>query len=311
MPLRIAYFGLPLAACLLHADGHDVRVAVLPPVFGPGRRRLGRSIGGERILRATVLGDALDRSVEAAIAREKPELLVSWFWTRRIPARVLERVPLGGIGAHPSLLPRHRGPDPYFWAIDAGDATTGVTIHRLTERYDDGAILDSSALSIGSMNAWQLARALDRPSLALLRKTVRAFSEGERPAGKAQDETLATAAPEPGDDDLRVDFGWPTERALRRIRALAPLPGLALDIEGLELVVTRARRADDFPLALEPGEAAVVGDPAHVVLRTGDGAFAVERAVLELESGETALSEAETGAVVRRYLTERRARELV
>jgi len=311
LPLRIAYFGLPLAACLLHADGHDVRVAVLPPAYGPGRRRLAQSIGSERILRATVLGDALDRSVETAIAREAPDLLVSWFWTRRIPARVLERVPLGGIGAHPSLLPRHRGPDPYFWAIDAGDAITGVTIHRLTERYDDGAILDSSALSIGSMNAWQLARALDRPSLALLRKTVRAFSQGERPSGKPQDETLATAAPEPGDDDVRVDFGWPTERALRRIRALAPLPGLALDIEGLELVVTRARRADDFPLALEPGEAAVVGDPAHVVLRTGDGAFAVERAVLELESGETTLSEAETGVVVRRYLTERRARELV
>jgi methionyl-tRNA formyltransferase len=311
LPLRIAYFGLPLAGCLLQADGHDVRVAVLPPAYGPGRRRLERSIGSERILRATVLGDALERTVEAALAREEPELLVSWFWTRRIPAHLLARVPLGGIGAHPSLLPRHRGPDPYFWAIDAGDAETGVTVHRLTERYDDGEILDARALSIGSRNAWQLARALDRPSLALLRKTVRAFSLGERPSGKAQDETLATAAPEPGDDELRVDFGWPTERALRRIRALAPLPGLALDIEGLELVVTRARRAEDFPRALEPGEAAVVGDPAHVVLRTGDGAFAVERAVLELETGEITLSEAETGAVVRRHLVERRARELV
>jgi methionyl-tRNA formyltransferase len=311
VPLRIAYFGLPLAACLLHADGHDVRVAVLPPAFGPGRRRLARSIGGERILRATTLGDALDRAVTRALEHEAPDLLVSWFWTRRIPADVLERVPLGGIGAHPSLLPRHRGPDPYFWAIDAGDAETGVTIHRLTERYDDGDVLDSSALPIGERNAWQLARALDRPSLALLRKTVRAFARGERPAGTAQDETRATAAPEPTDDELKLDYRWPTERALRRIRALSPLPGLALDIEGLELVVTHARRAEDFPRALEPGEAAVVGDPAHVVLRTGDGALAVERAALELETGETALSAAETGAVVGRYLSERRAREVV
>jgi methionyl-tRNA formyltransferase len=316
VPLRIAYFGLPLAACLLHADGHDVRLAVLPPAVGPGRRRLARLIGAERILRATALGDALDRAVEDALVREAPDLLVSWFWTRRIPAHVLERVPLGGIGAHPSLLPRHRGPDPYFRAIDSGDERTGVTVHRLTERYDDGPILETSTLVVGSRDAWQLARALDRPSLALLRHVVRGFSQGERPAGTAQDEAFATPASEPTGDELRVDFRWPTERALRRIRALAPVPGLALEIEGLELVVTRARRAqgEDVPQALEPGEAAVVGEPPRLVLRTGDGALAVERAVLELETSETsevALSEAETGAAVRRHLAERRAAKLV
>ena len=314
MPLRIAYFGLPLAACLLHADGHDVRLAVLPPAVGPGRRRLARLIGAERILRATSLGDGLDRAVEEALVREAPELLVSWFWTRRIPARVLERVPLGGIGAHPSLLPRHRGPDPYFWAIDSGDERTGVTVHRLTERYDDGPILVTSTLAVGARDAWQLARALDRPSLASLRNAVRGFSQGERPAGTAQDDALATPAPEPTGDELRVDFRWPTERALRRIRALSPVPGVALEVEGLDLVVTRARRAEDFPQALEPGEAAVVGEPPRLVLRTGDGALAVERAVLELETSKTsevALSEAEIGAAVRRHLAERRAAKLV
>jgi methionyl-tRNA formyltransferase len=314
VPLRIAYFGLPLAACLLHGDGHHVRLAVLPPALGPGRRRLARLIGAERILSATALGDALDRAVEDALVREAPDLLVSWFWTRRIPARVLERVPLGGIGAHPSLLPRHRGPDPYFWAIDSGDERTGVTVHRLTERYDDGPILEASTLAVGSRDAWQLARALDRPSLALLRKVVRGFSQGERPTGTAQDEALATPASEPTGDELRVDFRWPTERALRRIRALAPVPGLALEIEGLELVVTRARRAEDVPQALEPGEAAVVGEPPRLVLRTGDGALAVERAVVELETHETSevpLSEAETGAAVRGHLAKRRAAKLV
>jgi methionyl-tRNA formyltransferase len=311
VPLRIAYFGLPLAACLLHADGHDVRLAVLPPAVGPGQRRLARLIGADRMLRATALGEALDAAIDSALIHEAPDLLVSWFWTRRIPARALERVPLGAIGAHPSLLPRHRGPDPYFWAIDSGDERTGVTVHRLTERYDDGPILDTSTLVVGGRDAWQLARALDRPSLALLRNAVREFSRGERPAGTAQDEALATAAPEPTGDELRVDFRWPSERALRRIRALAPVPGVALDIEGLDLVVTRARRTEDFPQALEPGEAAVVGEPPTLVLRTGDGALAVERGVLELETTEIALSEGETGAAVRRHLAERRAAKLV
>jgi methionyl-tRNA formyltransferase len=309
--LRIACFGLPLAACLLHADGHDVRLAVLPPVAGAGRRRLARSIGKERILAAAELSDELDGAVDAALAREAPELLVSWFWTRRIPARVLARFPLGAIGAHPSLLPRHRGADPYFWAIDSGDAHSGVTIHRLTERYDDGAILDSVSVPIGERDAWQLARALDRPSLALLRKTVAAFARGERLAGMPQDETRATEAPEPTDSHLRVDFRWSTDRALRRVRALAPTPGLSLDIDGLEAIITRARATEEYPRALEPGEAAVVGEPPSLVLRTGDGALAVERAVLELEAGETALDEAEMGAAVLRHLAERRSAKLV
>jgi methionyl-tRNA formyltransferase len=300
--LRIAYFGLPLGACLLAADGHDLRFAMLSPVPGPGRRRLSRLLGRERILSASELGERLDEAVDAAIARETPELVVSWFWTRRIPARVLSAARLGGIGAHPSLLPRHRGPDPYFWAIDSGDIDSGVTIHRLTERYDDGEILDARALAIGDRDAWQLARALDRPSLELLRARVAAFARGVVASGAAQDERRATQAPPPEGDELRVDFRGSTERALRRIRALSPVPGLALEIEGLCLTVTRARATDAFPRALEPGEAAVAGEPPRVVLRTGDGAFAVERASLDLETTGILLTGEETARLLERHL---------
>ncbi len=302
MALRIAYFGLPLGACLLAADGHDLRLAVLAPVPGPGRRRLTRLLERGRILSASELGDELDERVDEVLAREAPDLVVSWFWTRRIPARVLSAARLGGIGAHPSLLPRHRGPDPYFWAIDSGDAETGVTIHRLTERYDDGEILDARSLAIGDRDAWQLARALDRPSLELLRARVGAFARGEAARGVPQDERLATQAPPPEGDELRVDFRGPTERALRRIRALSPVPGLALEIEGLYLVVTRARAAEAFPRALEPGEAAVTGKPPAVVLRTGDGAFAIERSTFDLETPGILLTGEETARLVERHL---------
>jgi methionyl-tRNA formyltransferase len=302
LPLRIAYFGLPLAACLLHGDGHDVRFAVLPPANGPGRRRLVRAIGAERVLHANELGARLDETVLGAIERERPELVVSWFWTRRLSKALLAVARFGGIGAHPSLLPRHRGPDPYFWAIDSGDLETGVTVHRLTERYDDGDVLASSKLVIGDRDAWRLARALDRPSLALLRDIVRSFANGTPPEGVPQDEPRATLAPAPTGDELRLDFHWPTERALRRVRALAPVPGVPLSIDGLELVVTGARAAGDYPQALEPGEAAVVGEPGVLVLRTGDGALAVERALFDLETQEISLSEAETAKLVERHL---------
>jgi methionyl-tRNA formyltransferase len=300
---RVGYFGLPLAAYLLLRDGHDVRFTVLAPVPAPGRRRLERRLGAERLLDAAELGSELETNVEVAFEREPVDLIVSWFWTRRLPAAWLARAPLGGIGAHPSLLPRHRGPNPYFAAIDQGDRETGVTIHRLTAEYDDGELLAERRLVIGELDAWQLARALDRPSLALLRETVTAISAGRPPRGEPQDPRQASWAAEPRGDELRVSWTWPTERVLRRIRALAPVPGLALDVEGLELSVTRAARATDYPSALEPGEAAVFGAPPALILRTGDGAIRVERGVLETgDEADQVLGRIELAEVVAKHL---------
>ena len=75
---------------------------------------------------------------------------------------------------------------------------------------------------------------------------------------------------------------WSTDRVLRRVRALSPVPGLAIEVAGLKLFVTRLRASAGIPAMLEPGEAAVVGPPpGALVIRTGDGAVQVERAVAE------------------------------
>ena len=271
--MKIAYFGLPLGALLLAHDGLGPQLVVLSPVEAPGRRRLRGQV--PRLLDAAAGDDDFDQQVTAALAELRPDLLVSWFWTRKLPETWLSAPSLGAIGVHPSLLPRHRGPNPYFWSIDAGDLQTGVTLHRLSSEYDTGNVLATLSLPLAGRNAWQLARALDRPSLALLRSGVASFAQGQPPPEIRQDEQLATWAPEPSGDALRVDFGWTTERVLRRIRALSPTPGLGLEVEGTELFVTGAEAASDFIAALLPGEAHISGS---LTLRTSDGAIRVTRA---------------------------------
>src|SRR5262245_30885561 len=131
--MRIAYFGLPIAGLLLLADGHELTSAVISRAGAPGMRRLERRLGPQRLtLRSRVSEAEIARMVDLA----RPDLVVSWFWTARLSMSVVRAARLGGIGAHPSLLPRHRGPDPYFAAIDQGDEETGVTIHRIEEEYD-------------------------------------------------------------------------------------------------------------------------------------------------------------------------------
>ncbi len=275
--VRIAYFGLPLAALLLLEDGVEVELAVLSRVDTPGRRRIFSRLGPNRVL---ALGDASWEELGARLRASRPDLVVSWFWTTKLPPSLVREARLGGIGVHPSLLPRHRGPDPYFAAIDQGDRETGVTVHRIDEEYDTGAILASRAIAIDEhWNAWQLARRLDRPSLALLREIVTRLGRGETIPEKKQDESMASWAPQPSISDCGLAWSWPTDRLLRRIRGLAPAPGAFTEIGGAMLTVLEAKRAPRFPRALEPGEAAVVGGAA--VVRTGDGAVELVRGELE------------------------------
>ncbi|MES1173802.1 MAG: formyltransferase family protein [Myxococcales bacterium] len=282
--MKVGYFGLPLGAHLLLRDGHELDPCVLSPLPAPGRRRVAARVPAGALIDA--LGapkQETNRAIAEALQRSQPELIVSWFWTRLLPASWLNAAPNGGIGVHPSLLPRHRGPNPYFWSIDSGDQETGVTLHTLAPEYDTGTILLQRSIPVGGRNSWQLARALDRPSLALLREGVGRFARSHPPTPTAQDEQAATWAPEPTGRELGVDWHWPTERVLRRIRAISPVPGLAVEVSGLRFFVTRAETATDYVAALEPGEASVVrsGSASETLtIRTADGAIAVLRATL-------------------------------
>jgi methionyl-tRNA formyltransferase len=293
--LKIAYFGLPLGALLLHQDGHALGPVVLSPVDAPGRRRLTQRL--PHLLDAASLEPNLDALVLEALQEQQPDLLVSWFWTRKLPLAWLEQPPLGAIGAHPSLLPRHRGPNPYFWSIDAGDLEVGVTIHRLGEEYDTGHMLARRSLPTGTRDAWQLARALDRPTLALLRETTLRLARGETVPEVPQDEGAATWAPEPSGEALKLNFGWATERVLRRVRALSPTPGVALSVLDVDLFLTRAEAENDYVAALMPGEAHV-SDALR--LRTADGAIRVTRAYFPDDETEAAGAQEVARALLKR-----------
>lgn len=269
-PLRIAFFGLPLAALLLARDGHDITLAALSRTDAVGLRRARRLFGDRLLLKPKVDAPALLDRVRAAA----PDLLVSWFWTTRLPMTLVRAARLGGIGAHPSLLPRHRGPDPTFWAIASGDEETGVSVHRIEAEYDTGDVLAQERLRIDpSWNAWLLARALDRPSLRLLRATAARFARGEQVSGITQDPALATLAPIPDDEACAIRWARPTAEILRLVRALAPSPGAWTEIDGAVVTITRAEPASRYPAVLEPGEG--TAGEGRAIVRTGDGAVAL------------------------------------
>lgn len=293
--MRIVFFGLPLAALSLLRDGHQIALASICRPEAPGLRRLTKALSAERVLIKPSVDDEamLDR-----VRTLSPELLVSWFWTTRLPPSLVACARDGGFGVHPSLLPRWRGPDPYFWAIDAGDAITGVTAHRLDADYDTGAILGRREVSIDARwDSWQLARALDRPSLQLMLATVRAFADGDPPRERPQDEALATDAPAPDEGLLEIDFERDAESIVRRIRAAAPYPGAWTFIGDEAVVVTRAKVVER-PRALVAGEATVVDGLAVVAAGRGGVALLAGRIVGDDEGPEKSVDFASLAALL-------------
>lgn len=275
--MRILYLGLPLGALYLAKAGHRPVAVGLGHPSAPGARRVRRHLGAAGTL---ILGrpDLSNRQVLGVLASTRPDAVLSWFWPRRIPAKVLNLGRAGALGVHPSLLPRWRGPDPYFWTLAAGDEATGVTLHRLEEAYDTGNIIAQRRIRVRTEDdAFSLAHRLDGPSLALLGEAADRLAAGDPLEGRPQDPGPATAAPFPSPEDLAIDWRDGVCAILGKVRGASPYPGATADFAGFDVEVIAAEAYDgELPRALAVTEALPV--ERGVVVRAGDGGVLVTAA---------------------------------
>jgi methionyl-tRNA formyltransferase len=142
------------------------------------------------------------------------------------------------LNVHPSLLPRWRGAAPVERAILAGDAETGVTIHRTTKELDAGPIAAQQAFPIGDADAGEvLARAAEL-AVELLERVLPAPSFEPQPEDGATYAEKLTAA------DRALDPEAPAEEQLRRVRALSPNVGARGELHGRPVTIWRAHVED-------------------------------------------------------------------
>jgi glycine cleavage system regulatory protein len=128
---------------------------------------------------------------------EGTDLIVAAHTHARVSRDALARARLGGVGYHPSLLPRHRGIAAVEWTILEGDPIAGGSVYHLADTMDAGAIAAQDWCFVvkgeTARELWE--RALAPMGLELLKRVVRhAREHGEVPA-RPQDERFATKAP--------------------------------------------------------------------------------------------------------------------
>lgn len=84
----------------------------------------------------------------ARIREMAPDALFSFYYRDLVKPAILEIPPLGCFNLHGSLLPKYRGRVPINWAIINGESETGVTLHYMTPRPDDGDIVAQRRVAI-------------------------------------------------------------------------------------------------------------------------------------------------------------------
>lgn len=128
---------------------------------------------------------------------EGTDLIIAAHTHARVSDDALARSRLGGVGYHPSLLPRHRGIAAVEWTILEGDVIAGGSVYHLADGWDAGAIAaqDWCFVNKGETARELWERALAPMGIALLSKVVQiARLEGRVPASQ-QDQRFATRAP--------------------------------------------------------------------------------------------------------------------
>ncbi len=132
---------------------------------------------------------------EHAIA-EGTDLIIAAHTHARVSDGALARARLGGVGYHPSLLPRHRGIAAVEWTILEGDPIAGGSVYHLADGWDAGALAaqDWCFVAKGETARELWERALAPMGLALLTKVAHiARLQGALPA-LPQDPRFATKA---------------------------------------------------------------------------------------------------------------------
>ena len=137
------------------------------------------------------------RLVVAREIADRTDLIVTAHSHARIAREALAAAKLGGIGYHPSLLPRHRGIAAVEWTIREGDPITGGTVYHLADRMDAGAIAAQEWVFVKkgetARELWE--RALAPLGQKLLAEVIDYAKIHNALPAKAQDEQFATNAP--------------------------------------------------------------------------------------------------------------------
>jgi methionyl-tRNA formyltransferase len=267
--LRLVFFGTPeFAVPTLDALSreHEIALVVAQPDKPAGRgmkmqapavamqaRRMGLPLAQPPRIR--------NDEFLATIAALKPDAGIVVAYGKILPANLLAIPAHGFINVHASILPKYRGAAPIQRAIEHGETTTGVTIMRVDEELDHGAMLAIETTEIGADERTpSLASRLSKIGAEALLNVLAAL-----PDGTPQAHAAATYAPKIEKSEGAIEWSHTTASIYNKFRAFDPWPGIfAGELKLIDVAPATGRGATGTILS---------ANSEGVIVATGDGAL--------------------------------------
>jgi methionyl-tRNA formyltransferase len=261
--MKLIFAGTPefasMAMKALAAAGHEIVLVLTQPDRPAGR--------GMKLQASAVKQFAIDHNIpvaqprslrldgkfpeEAALGKaaidqaiaDGAELMVVAAYGLILPQWALTSPRLGCLNIHASLLPRWRGAAPIHRAIEAGDATTGVTIMQMDIGLDTGDMLLRDELPI--LNTDTTGSLHDKLAVMGGDLIVKALASVADLKAVKQPEVGITYAHKIEKTEAQIDWSQNAEVITRRIRAFNPFPGAVTTLNGEQIKVWGAEVGDN------------------------------------------------------------------
>jgi methionyl-tRNA formyltransferase len=193
-----------------------------------------------------------------------------------LPQALLDLPRLGALNVHPSLLPKYRGATPIQTAIANGDAETGVSIMLMDAGMDTGDLVLQERVEIDPAETYgELHDRLAMYGGELLGRALDLAEAGPLPRTPQQGEPSVTKPLRK--EDLWIDWSWPAQRIVDRVRSLSPQPGARASMLAFDSLKLLKAHVYENHVAGDTGRGILIGK--EFVVPCGHGAVVVDELI--------------------------------
>ncbi len=282
MKTKIVFAGTPdLAACvlasLLAQESFEVVLVLSQPDMPVGRKQIIEATPvkalalehGIEVLQPQKIGSITEYLRELA-----PDFLIVAAYAQLVPPEVLKIAKYQSLNVHASLLPKYRGASVIQAPILNGDTESGVTIIRMVDKLDAGAIFAQQSLVIDKAETTEsLTDKLAQLGGQLIVQTIKDVVAGKIEPIE-QDPSLVTYVKKLTKADGLIDWTREAVYLERFVRAMSPWPSAWTWMSGRQLKILAISEIIELD-TYKPGKVFVYNN--QLAIQTGKGAVIVSR----------------------------------
>jgi len=204
----------------------------------------------------------------------EPDILFSFYYRKMVGKEILSMPKLGCLNLHGSYLPKYRGRCPINWALINGETETGVTLHFMTEKPDDGDIVIQKKIPITDQEtAKTLNEKTCRASEAMFDEILPKIRSGKIPR-TPQDHLQSSYFGGRGPEDGQIDWSQSAANVRNLVRAVTvPYPGAFSHIGEKKCFFWQVTQISGQESSYPPGS---VVSPDPLVIQCGFGQVQVD-----------------------------------